>query len=128
MPAPKTSVAPVPSSNQERRSVVIFMSQAERQRFKQHAANLDRTMSDIAREKFQEFHSRNPLMKKEIYPEHKAGSPPPISQPRKNLVVFMSPEEHHKFRLLATAMQRPMSDLARDILAPYICDKPERSI
>ena len=124
MPAPRTSVAPVPSSNKERRSIVVFMSKLERQRFKQHAANLDRTMSDIARENFHQFHERNPNMDKDILPLHKAGSPPPISDTRKNLVIFMSPGEHHRFRLLATAMQRPMSDLARDILAPYIREEP----
>ena len=124
MPAPKTSIAPVPPSNQERRSVVVFMSKAERQRFKQHAANLDRTMSDLAREKFNEYHERNPDMDVDILPTHKAGSPPPISNTRKNLVVFMSVDEHHRFRLLAITMGRPMSDLARDILAPYICNEP----
>lgn len=128
MPAPNTSKAPVPSINEERRSVVIFMCETERHRFKQHAAVMNRTMSDLAREKFQEYHNLNPAMDKNILPPYKASSPPPISETRKNLSVFMSVNEHCQFRMLATTIGRPMSDLARDLVTPYICNDPEMQV
>ena len=124
MPAPNTSKVDVPPINEKRKSVAVFMSKAERHRFKQHAANFDRTMSDLAREKFQEYRERNPDMDANILPDYKADSPPPISEDRRNLVVFISDEDHHWFRMLSATMGRPMSSLARDIIALYICEKP----
>lgn len=59
MPAPKTSIAPVPPSTEERKQLVIFLKPEEHQAFKQYAADIDRTMSDIAREHLMPFFSKD---------------------------------------------------------------------
>ena len=60
MPAPNTSVAPVPPSTEERKQLVIFLKPDEHMRFKQYAADLDRTMSDVARERLMPYFTDNP--------------------------------------------------------------------
>ena len=68
MPAPKTSVAPVPPSTEDRKQLVIFLRPDEHLRFKQYAADIDRTMSDIAREHLMPYFTDNPP------------APPPVSR------------------------------------------------
>ena len=60
MPAPKTSVAPVPPSTKDRKQLVVFLRPDEHLRFKQYAADIDRTMSDIAREHLMPYFSDDP--------------------------------------------------------------------
>ena len=50
MPAPNTSVSPVPPKSHPRKQLMAYLTIDEHQRLKDYASTVDRTMSDIVRE------------------------------------------------------------------------------
>ena len=109
-----------PAISPPRRQLTVSVSPDEHQSFKMHSTDMNRRMSDIARTLLAPFFDYDEDVELPEVPESVAGPPPAISEPRLQLVVFLSPDEHKKFKRFAVKKRQHMSDIARAILAPHL--------